>query len=91
MVDFRSQQQGQLAILESLWTLYPPQIKSINRNTCTRTAIVIIEALFGREGHLGLLGSGAEVPSEYLQSCGIPNFESQTKLMVWALIGLRGE
>ena len=57
---------------------------------CTKSRW-IIEALFGREGHLGLLGSGAEVPSEYLQSCGIPNFESQTKLMVWALIGHRSE
>ena len=36
MVDFRSQWQGHLAILELLWTLYTPQIKSINRNTCLR-------------------------------------------------------
>ena len=53
---------------------------------CTKSRWVI-EALFGREGHLGLLGSGAEVPSQYLESCGIPHFESQTTLMVWAQIG----
>ena len=42
MVDFRSQWQGHLAILESLWTLYTPQIKSINRNTCLKCAIVML-------------------------------------------------
>ena len=48
MVDFRSQWQGQLAILESLWTLYTPQIKSINRNTCIRSAIVMLIPLVDR-------------------------------------------
>ena len=41
MIDFRPQWQGHLATLESLWTLYTPQIKSINRNTCFRSAIVM--------------------------------------------------
>ena len=46
-----------------------------------------IEALFGRESQLGLLGARAEVPNQYLSSCGIPNFESHSKLMVWLQIG----
>ena len=48
MIDFRSQWQGHLAILESLWTLYTPQIKSINRNACLRFAIFMLKLLVDR-------------------------------------------
>ena len=46
-----------------------------------------IESLFGRESQLSLLGAKAEVSSHYLSPCGIPNFESQSKLMVYLQIG----
>jgi hypothetical protein len=43
--------------------------------------------MFSRERHLSLLGAKAEVPNQYLSPCGIPNYGSQTHLMVWLLIG----
>ena len=43
--------------------------------------------MFARESHLSILGSKAEVPNQYLNSCGIPNFESQSTLAVWLHIG----
>ena len=53
---------------------------------CTKSRWTV-ESLFARESHLALLGARAEVPRHYLDPCGIPNFESQSKLMVWAHIG----
>ena len=46
-----------------------------------------VESLFGKERQLKLLGSAAEVPQQFLSSCGIPNFESQSVLFVWLQIG----
>ena len=53
---------------------------------CTRTRWPI-ESLFGRESQLSLLGARTEVPNQLLSPCGIPNFDSQSKLMVWLQIG----
>lgn len=53
---------------------------------CTKTRWAV-EVLFSRERHLSMLGAKAEVPSHYLNPCGIPNFDSQSSLLVWLLIG----
>ena len=53
---------------------------------CTRTRW-LVESLFARESHLSLLGARSEIPNQYLNPCGIPNYESQTTLMVWLQIG----
>jgi hypothetical protein len=53
---------------------------------CTKTRWVV-EAQFGKESQLKLLGCSSEVPQQYLSSCGIPNFESQSALAVWLAIG----
>ena len=53
---------------------------------CTRTRW-LVESLFARESHLSLLGARSEVPNQYLNPCGIPNYGSQTTLMVWLQIG----
>ena len=57
---------------------------------CTKSRWAV-ESLFGRESQLRLLGANSEVPTQYLQPCGIPNFGSQTTLNVWLQIGNRGE
>ena len=46
-----------------------------------------VESLFCRENHLSLLGSSSEVPRQYLNPCGIPNYSSQSSLAVWLHIG----
>ena len=46
-----------------------------------------IETLFGKEHQLSILGSVSEVPNQYLSSCNIPNFESQSILAVLLQIG----
>lgn len=53
---------------------------------CTKTRWAV-EVLFSRERHLSLLGAKAEVPNQYLEPCGIPNYGSLSHLMVWLLIG----
>ena len=53
---------------------------------CTKSRWTV-ESLFCRESHLRLLGSSSEVPRQYLNPCGIPNYESQTTLAVWLHIG----
>ena len=53
--------------------------------TTTKTRWTI-ESLFGRERNFHILGTGGEVPNQYLSPCNIPNFESQSTLMVWVLI-----
>ena len=47
----------------------------------------VVESLFCRESHLSLLGSSSEVPKQYLNPCGLPNFESQSILALWLHIG----
>ena len=54
---------------------------------CCTKARWAVEGLFGRESQLKLLGTQAEVPNQYLQPCGIPNFDSQTTLSVLLHIG----
>ena len=76
---------GQYAILPG-----GPRHRSRTANTsaacCTKTRWPI-ESLFGRESQLSLLGARTEVPNQLLSPCGIPNFDSQSKLMVWLQIG----
>ena len=47
----------------------------------------VVESLFCRESHLCLLGSSSEVSRQYLNPCGIPNYDSQSILAVWLHIG----
>ena len=54
--------------------------------TCTKTRWVV-ESNFLRESHLSLLGASSEVPRQYLNPCGIPNYDSQSILAVWLHIG----
>ena len=53
---------------------------------CTKTRWPV-EALFGKESNLNILGSNTKVPQQYLSSCGIPGFESQSVLAIWLHIG----
>ena len=53
---------------------------------CTKSRWTV-ESLFCRESHLSLLGSSSEVPRQYLNPCGIPNYDSQSSLAVWLHIG----
>ena len=59
--------------------------------TCCTKSRHCVEALFARESQFKILGANAEVPTQYLRPCGIPNFNSQTTLNVWLQIGNRGE
>ena len=76
---------GQYAILPG-----GPRHRCRTANTsaacCTKTRWPI-ESLFGRESQFSLLGAQTEVPNQLLSPCGIPNFDSQSKLMVWLQIG----
>ena len=59
---------------------------STSSSCCTKTRWPV-EALFGKEHQLKLLGSEVEIPQQFLSSCGIPNHESQSILYVWLEIG----
>ena len=53
---------------------------------CTKTRWSV-ESLFSKEHQLKLLGSATEVSQQFLSSCRIPNYESQSVLSVWLHIG----